>query len=178
VHDDYPLRPDGQRGLVYRDDRFTARVFPDGSVRFEDRHGSFNPAALSFGFDLNDEIMRLRGEDPYGYEKRKFLAATWELRMRLRVRADRATMREALRALPERLAALWRASGRSLAERRHLLFLLWEECDAATAGGREARAAIAGFIRRELPTGTAAAFPGAELSALRRATGGAFDPYR
>jgi hypothetical protein len=173
----WPLRRDGHGGLVYRDDRFTARVAPDGSVRFEDRHGSFDPRTLSFGCDLNDEIMRLRGEDPYAYEKRKFLAAAWERRLRMRARADQRHLAAALKELPQRLATIWRDSRRPPAERRRLLFLLWEECDPATAAGRAARSVIEGFVRRELPRGSAAAFTDEELRRLARLTRPAFDPY-
>ncbi|HEY3359976.1 MAG TPA: hypothetical protein VGQ83_42385, partial [Polyangia bacterium] len=171
----YPLRPDGARGLVYGDQRFTAHVAPDGSVRFDDRHGSFDPTRLAFGFDLNDEIMRLRGHDPYGYEKRKFLAATWERRLRMRERADRDTMRRALRELPDRLEAIWGDAGRSVAERRRLLFLLWEEADTATEGGRQARRTIEGFVRRRLPRGTPAGFTDEELGRLAGRAARPFD---
>jgi hypothetical protein len=75
-------------------------------------------------------------------------------------------------------ALVARAVEEALAERRQLLFELWDECDN-TNSGREARASILAFIRRRLPLGGADAYSPDELERLngRRTTAEPFDPY-
>ncbi|MBI5480914.1 MAG: hypothetical protein HY906_18795 [Deltaproteobacteria bacterium] len=178
ARDAYPLRRDRSGGLVYSDVRFTARIGRDGSVTFDDRGAGFDARQVALVFDVNDMIMRARGEDPYSYEKRKFLAATWDLRMRMRVVADAARLRTALHRLPEHLEAVWRDPRRSAADRRRMLYLLWEECDDRAPGGAQARATIEGFVRHRLPPGSADAYTAAELAALNADRTPAFAPYR
>jgi hypothetical protein len=176
--DDYHLRRDRKGGLVYSDIRFTARISRDGSVTFDDRGASYDGRRVALVFDVNDMIMRARGEDPYSYEKRKFLAATWDLRMRMRVVTDAERMRTALHQLPDYLEAVWRDQRRAASARRHVLYLLWEECDDRTPGGAQARATIEAFVRRRLPAGSASAFTVAELARLNGAGPRPFAPYR
>ena len=123
-------------------------------------------------------IMRARGVDPYSYEKRKFLEATWDMRIRMRVIADAERLRTALRELPDYLESIWRDARRPAAERRQLLYLLWEECDERTPGGVQARATIEGYVRRRLPPGVADAYSEAELARLNARHTPAFAPYR
>jgi hypothetical protein len=178
VREAYPLRPDKKGGLVYSDIRFTARIARDGGVTFDDRSANYDTRQAAVVFDLNDMIMRARGEDPYSYEKRKFLAATWDRRTRMRVAADAERLRTALHRLPEHLEAIWRDARRSAADRRRVLYLLWAECDARSPGGAQARATIEGFVRRRLPAGSASAFTPAELATLNAGRPPPFAPYR
>jgi hypothetical protein len=128
-------------------------------------------------FDVTDELMRLLGEDPYRYEKARFLAATFELRVRLAADSQREILRAALAELPARLEALWRDERLTRRERRHVLFLLWAETDARPEAGGRARSAIERFVRTRLGPGTADAFTGDELEALNRGRERCFQPY-
>jgi hypothetical protein len=127
---------------------------------------------VSGSFDLTDLVMRLRGEEPYAALKRAFLRETDALREEM-ARLDRPrTIDSALAALPGALEALWRGPG-SAAERRRLIFALWDDCaedgnSVVARGGREARAVILDFIRRSLPAGSADAYGADELAALNR----------
>lgn len=128
--------------------------------------------------DLTDEIMRAMGQDPYRVEKARFLAATFEFRMKLAVAARWEDIRKSLVHLPEALADLWGDSRYSARERRRVLFQLWRETDATPEGVRAANA-IERFIQRQLPCGSPVAYTPAELQAYRSSdTGREFSPYR
>jgi hypothetical protein len=86
--------------------------------------------------------------------------------------------------LPRHLAAVWGDGAYSEAERREVLFRIWDECAEASdrelgAAGRRARRVIERFVRRELPRGSPGGFDDAELARLnaRRTDGPRFDPY-
>ena len=149
----YRLPPPGSGGTRIEDARFYAQVDPDGATRIDDRAT----------FDLTDAIMRRAHQDPYAYEKRRFLAATSSRRDALAEAARAARTREALDALPHRLLALWRDGSRSAAERRRLLWELWEEADGESEAGARARRLIETFIQNRLPAGSPDAFSEAEL---------------
>jgi hypothetical protein len=96
--------------------------------------------------------------------------------------AENATAR-ALRALPAVLEALWSERARPAAERRRLLFALWDECDEGSdpaAPASAARAVVLAFIARTLPAGSPDAYAPAELAALNqiRQSQARFEPYR
>ncbi len=124
--------------------------------------------------------------------KRAFLEATAGLRMRLAYGWQRARLREQLAALGDRLVAIWRDGTTPLAERKRLLFALWDESaerDLAStspfdalrgAAGEAARRKIAAFVRLVAPPGSPDAFTADELARLNRGRrGGArFEPYR
>jgi hypothetical protein len=93
-------------------------------------------------------------------------------------------IRQSLDRLPRHLAAVWRDRRWSAAERRRILFALWDEAAEPddrelAAAGHNARRAIERFVRRELPPGSADAFTVEELALLnaRRGGGEQFRPY-
>ena len=135
---------------------------------------------LAVAGDANDAIIRSLGQDPYAVEKAKFLAATFELRMKLAAQAHREEVETSLDGLPATLAKLWHDTRYSARERRRILFELWREA-APTPAGARARAIIESFIRRELPCGGPDAYPPAELRALQSSESGTpgetFAPY-
>lgn len=119
-------------------------------------------------FDLTDEIMRARKQDPYAREKARFLSATFEFRMKLASEARRENMKSALEHLPERLDELWADQRYSPRERRRILYELWLETDR-TPQGERAAGAIIDFVRRRLPCGAADGYSAEELAALQSA---------
>lgn len=122
--------------------------------------------------------------------KLAFLHATEALRLRMAYAWARDRMREAQDELIDQLLNMWRDSSRSLAERRHKLFLAWDACDEPRGNaplerlraeaGAAARDKIEALARRLAPPGSAAQYTAAELAALnaRRRSVRPFDPYR
>jgi hypothetical protein len=128
-------------------------------------------------FDVTDEVMRLHDEDPYRQQKADFLTATFEMRSGLAARAHDANIRLALGALPDHLDMIWRDPGMAPAEKRQVLFALWQET-SDTQEGQEARRVIETFIRTNLPPGSPYAYSAAELARYRAEEAPArFDPY-
>jgi hypothetical protein len=102
----------------------------------------------------------------------------------MRTEARREELRQAIAELPALLDAIWRDSGRTAAERRELMFRLWDECtetgsEELVSASQTARATILGFIRRTLPEGSADAYTAAELESLNatRKSTQRFAPY-
>jgi hypothetical protein len=127
--------------------------------------------------DLTDEIMRAFGRDPYQAAKARFLAATFDLRIKLAVAVRRGDLRKSLAELPEALASLWGDSRYSGAERRRILFELWRETKSTPEGVRAAHV-IEAFIARQLPCGSPDSYPAAELRAYQKSESGrVFSPY-
>jgi hypothetical protein len=112
--------------------------------------------------------------------KQDHLRETFEQRLVLADSARREQEQIALGQLGERLRALWSDGRRPVAERRRLLYALWEECDAERPAGRAARARIVAFVRERLPAGSQDAFPPTELDGLNRGRreDDRFEPYR
>jgi hypothetical protein len=184
---------DGNGG--YREDRETydGRIDRDGSIHFNDKANvkaddlGIDPLrglVLSGHFDLTDALMRAHGEDPYRYEKQRFMERTRDERAQMAV-ADRSDrLRDAVARMPAYLAKVWGHTAWTAAERRAALFSLWEEVteqgdDELVKTGVAVRAAIVGFIKRRLPRGGADAYPDAELERLNqvRKSRAAFRPY-
>ena len=95
THPTLVQRPDGSR--EYTGHAFTARIMPDGSVRFSDRGPIDGGEMLQGGparFDITDMIMGSQGQDPYRAEREWFMEETEEVRVELetadaaRIRAD------------------------------------------------------------------------------------------
>ena len=126
-------------------------------------------------FDITDEIMRGLGEDPYRVEKARFLAATFDLRMRLAAAAQKSALALALDRLPKTIKALWADERYTARERRRILFELWRESDQGSDGLR-ARGVIEKFVRKRLPDGSPDAYTPGELEAFRAAAPD-FSPY-
>jgi hypothetical protein len=140
--------------------------------------GKVLPIAASDTLDVTDAYYRLLGEDPYRYEKARFLAATSELRLAMAARAQAADLRRALPEIPKRLAAIWADRSQPPAARRRLICGLWAELrqdDAARAGA----AAVIEFVRERLPAGSRDAYSADELGGCNRglAPAAAFAPY-
>ncbi len=179
-------KPDGDGG--YRIERLTfdARVRRDGSVTIEDKSPStaLNGIGISTTFDITDMIMRAIGNDPYAYEKLKLLDETREARAEM-ARADRGVrLHDALARLPRDLGRIWAYTAWSEAERRRILFRLWDEVaedgdDELLHAGAQVRATIAAFIRRNLPAEGPSAYTAEELERLNgtRQSRARFDPY-
>lgn len=206
---------------------FTARIARDGQVTIDDKP-SFQIAPGLPGivnetitdpstgeeesqimvkmdiavFDVTDWVMRMAGMDPYASAKLRLLDQTREVRAEMRARARIEDLRDAIALLPRLLQQVWHDPGLSAAERRELLFRIWDECieigpgkpagsDAAGDGdangqldelaraSRTARATVLGFIRRTLPPGSPDAYTEAEIDALnaRRKSAERFVPY-
>jgi hypothetical protein len=128
-------------------------------------------------FDLSDEVMRLHDEDPYRLQKADFLTATFEMRAGLAAQAHDSNIRLALGDLPDHLDKIWRDPGMAPAEKRQVLFALWQET-SDTPEGQAARRVIETFIRTNLPEGSPYAYSAAELARYRGEEAPArFDPY-
>jgi len=160
---------------------FTAKVKPDGSLHFDDRHvgfawlGADSQGGIGFAiqFDVTDMVMRAYGQDPYLPQKLRIMDETREERWAMRRDHDQVVMRRALDDLPRYLDAVWNQRRWSPEARRQLLFALWDE--AAEDGnqflresGAEARRLIEEFIAHRLPPGSRYAFRAGELARLNR----------
>lgn len=168
----------------------TAKVDGDGAVSFKDPGAveDLRPsAAVGLGvagkFDLNDQVARAMGDDPYAYAKRKYREATFEDRLCLAEKAAVRRKQEGLFHLKARLEQLLRAPALSSAQRREMLFEMWDECLDDTSDGPNlgagARATIVAFIRRVFPPTGEQAYAVNELAAFnrRRSSRALFDPY-
>ena len=140
---------------------------------------------LSGGFDVTNWAMRHAGADPYYARKKKFLDRTRGERMQMAANAQRENLRDAVAFLRGRLDKVWRDPTLTAAERRALLFALWDECaeegsDQVVAAAEAARATIEAFIRRKLPAGSGDGFTDRELALLNqgRQSQRPFSPYR
>jgi hypothetical protein len=177
--------------FTYEERTFTARVDGEGRVAFNDKpsiqaHVLISPLFIAaYGtFDATDILMRWLGEDPYQYQKAKFLERTFEERARMRKRHTRRTMERALHELPDYLADVWRYEEWSIDLRKRVLFALWDECaedgnPLMVRGGAEARAIIEGFVRAHLGPDSPHAFRADELVRLNalRTSQARFAPY-
>jgi hypothetical protein len=180
-------KPDGDGGYRFERTTFTAQVRRDGTVKIEDAppvSGGFTGLGIGASFDLTDMIMRAIGNDPYAFEKLKILDATREARVGM-ARADRTDqIREALVRLPRDLARIWAYERWDVAERRRILFRLWDEVieegeTELVRAGAQVRGIICSFIRQNLPADGPAGYTAEDLAQLNRARKSrtAFDPY-
>jgi len=86
--------------------------------------------------DITDELMRLAHEDPYRFQKARFLTATREMRIRMAGHAHAEDVARSGAELPGHLRAIACEDSRSLAERRAIIQALRAELDLATPEGR------------------------------------------
>jgi hypothetical protein len=169
-------------GYHYSGPSFSARIAMDGHVNFDD-HSIRDFKGLSGGFDLTDLAMKGRHQDPYRYEKEKFMESTSKLRTELLQKARRAQLESSLAALPSHLERVWSDLERPARERRGFLYAMWKEAagsdDEVGAAGKKARATIEAFIRERLPEGSNEAFTDDELRRFNARAGAVkFDPYK
>lgn len=178
THPTLVQRPDGSR--EYTGHAFTARIMPDGSVRFSDRGPIEGGEMLQGGparFDITDMIMGSQGQDPYRAEREWFMEETEEVRVELETAAAARIRADAMAGVPGRLAAMW---GRSTPApiRRRAIFRMWDECDEEGDGATVRRQVIA-FIRAEIPQTSADAFTVEEMRRWNsdRESAAEFAPY-
>lgn len=177
----FPLKRESD-GWHYDGPSFSAKIALDGTVKFDD-HAIRDFKGLSGGFDVTDLAMKSRHQDPYRYEKEKFMDNTAKLRAELVRNARRAQLESSLAALPSTLERVWGDGTRPPRERRGMLYAMWREAagsdDEVGAAGRKARATIEAFIRERLPAGSDDAFTGDELRRYNARAGALrFDPYK
>ena len=176
----FPLKRESD-GWHYDGPSFSAKIALDGSVDF-DNHAIRDFKGLSGGFDATDLLMRGRHQDPYRYEKEKFMETTAKLRADLSRKARQARLEASLAALPMNLERVWGDASRSPRERRRDLYAMWREAagsdDEVGAAGRKARATIEAFIRERLPAGSEDAYTDEELRRYNARAGALkFQPY-
>ena len=177
----FPLKLEGD-GYHYDGPSFSAKIAMDGHVTFDD-HSIRDFKGLSGGFDITDLAMKGHHQDPYRYEKEKFMDNTSKLRAELTAKARKDRLESALAALPAHLEQVWSDGNHSARERRGVLYAMWREAagsdDEVGAAGRKARAAIEAFIRQRLPAGSEDAFTDDELRRYNARAGAIkFEPYR
>lgn len=163
---------------------YVVEVMPDGSVPFNPRFLSNHSGQGGGSFDLYTLIQKARGKTVNAGDKLRFLDRTRSFRLAMRRRWKLKVQKGYLTRLSPRLAALWRLETLTFAQKRRLMFLLWDECleQDGTRTGRlaaEAREIILTFIRRYLPRGSPLAYTRAELARLnrQRESRHPFDPY-
>lgn len=148
--------------------------------------GADAPRALyTFGPDLNDEILRLFGDDPYAYEKRQFMEQTREVRLKMAIAACAERLDRAVLEVRDRLERIHEDPTTTPREQRRIMFDLWDECaesgdDQVLLVAAIVRATVIAFVRRHFPADGPLAFSPEELSALndRRRSKARFVPYR
>jgi hypothetical protein len=177
----FPLKLEND-GYHYDGPSFSAKIAMDGRVTFDD-HSIRDFKGLSGGFDLTDIAMKNHHQDPYRYEKEKFMENTNKLRTELTTRARRDRLESSLAALPGHLEQIWSDASHSARERRGVLYAMWREAsgsdDEVGAAGKKARATIEAFIRDRLPEGSENAFTDDELRRFNARAGAVkFEPYR
>ena len=171
---------------------WSAQVGPDGRIQFDGRAlgaGAGVDPVLGLlawlQFDSTDAAMRAARQDPYLAAKLRLMDESRAERMRMRAAHDEEVMARAIDDLPAYLAAVWSVQAWSPAERRRVLFALWDEAaedgnELLRAGGAAARATIERFIAARLPPGSRHAYRADELAALNRlrTSRAPFAPYR
>lgn len=190
----YHLQRDKQGNLVFKDRSFTAIIKPDGTLQFKDEP-NVKRQGIGASFDLNDALMRMAGDDPYGYEKRRFAKATQKLRLKLRQEQYRTLLSSGIGSMRGYLDHLWHKYQGNLSSLRRILFDLWDECEEApsrqssieTSGwvkkqkqmAQATRRLILCFIQQKLPRQNKRSFSDHELKQLnkRRKSLQPFAPY-
>jgi hypothetical protein len=103
--------------------------------------------SVSGTLDITDELMRLAHEDPYRFQKARFLTATREMRIRMAGRAHAEDVVRSGAELPRRLREIACDGSRSAADRRAVIQALRAELDVATPEGREGAERIRLFLQ-------------------------------
>ncbi len=91
---------------------------------------------VSGTMDITDELMRLAHEDPYRFQKARFLTATREMRIRMAGRAHAEDVARSGTELPRRLQEIACDQRLTAADRRAIIEALRAELDVATPEGR------------------------------------------
>lgn len=183
--------PNSDRPFTVVASGFIAHVERDGRIRFLDRRGDggllvdpiYGPLAHA-SFDLTDILFGWMGDDPYINQKLDLLDQTRPARIRRKANHEQRQMDNALADLPIYLQAVWTYREWTRAERRQVLFELWDEAaedgnELIRDGGIRARVIISHFIATRIPEGSDYAFTAGELSRMNRerSADSAFNPY-
>jgi hypothetical protein len=110
--------------------------------------GMFPPVYpnVTWRTDVTDELMRMNGQDPYRYQKAKFLVATTDIRSHMAAKTHAENIRDALTELPARLVSIACDERLSPRDRRAILEALRAELDTGTPAGRIAAGRIETFL--------------------------------
>jgi hypothetical protein len=111
--------------------------------------------------DLTDFLMRMHGQDPYRFEKARFLDATGKLRGGLAARALAENVRRAKAELPRKLEEIACDGSRSVGERRATIEGLRDEMAGDAPAAREAAATITRFLQERFDGDRAVRCPAA-----------------
>jgi hypothetical protein len=138
---------------------------------------------VSGTLDLTAKVMKLAGQDPYASAKRTVAEETREQRLCMAEHFRGERQKEELLALSDHARHLAARVDLSAAQRRELLFDLWDECSegghSTTDYGAMARATILSIVRESFPLGSDRAYQPSELLAFneRRSSRQRFAPY-
>lgn len=155
--------------------------------RCDDKAGA--GATFRPSMDLTDLALKARGENPLAARQRRFLRLTEGLRDDIADRhRKRSLSRSRLRA-GRNLDRIWSDEALGFAQKRRMLFRLWDECEEPegedddrpeAAAGLRARRHILQFIRQKMPPGSPGAFSPGELRLLNSNRGSSrpFSPYQ
>jgi len=158
-------QPDGS--YVWTGHGTTARILPDGEVRFDHDAAGVDLATGSGHFDLGDLAAAAQGQNPYSAREEWFMRHTEALREQIDRQWREGVERRALARLRGRLSRTWDDPSQPAPARRRALFTMWDET-ADDELGAEVRRRIIAFVRERLPRGSEDAFTDAELRALNR----------
>ena len=186
------LESSGEGTYLHRDTHFYAHVGYDGSVEFEG-HGrklgigpddDHRTISGKIPFDVTDAVLGATGNDPYGYEKKKFMAATQGLRFAMYDRACKEQLASAVLDMRPQLETIWKNERLSASQRRLLIFQLWDQCAEngppdVKRTTEQIRAIIVDFIQERIPRSSQYAYSDADLASLNRSRRSSerFAPY-
>lgn len=138
-----------QKDGTYTSDKttFRATVNPDGTVKIDAKPNWQWKSVFHAEFDLT---AALAPDDAYASAKRAYLDRTREQRVEIGRRYRSSQLARSAQIMSANLARLW-ATVTDLAERKELLFALWDECaesgdDELVEAGAEARRLVINFI--------------------------------
>jgi hypothetical protein len=174
-------------GVLHGGGGVSARVAEDGRIQFRDPKDISNVHIAGVGIagdlDVTDQVMKLAGQRPYTAVKHKMAEETREARLCMARRAQGERQKQELLNLSSEVRKVAARLDISAAERRKLVFDIWDECleeSGSSDYGAMARATIVAIIREVFPEGSTLAYGPAELVAMneRRSSRQAFNPYR
>lgn len=146
-------------------------------------HGFTRVPILGGNLDMTSYLMRkLHIGDPLASRKLALLDATRDQRAERGASFNQEQLDHAAILMQQNLEHLW-ASTHDLAERRAVLFELWDECAEGESpigiAGDRGRAMVIGWIRSHVPAGQPGAFTATEAATLdlHRASRQHFAPY-
>lgn len=136
-----PRRSDPTAGEIVSPSTTVSRYRPDTrEVCQYPRACFFDASALlvrvSAQFDTTDEVMRFAGQDPYRYQKARFLTGTRDLRIHMAGRAHAEDVSRSAASLPGLLDTIACDERLTVGERRSIIEALRAELDVATPEAR------------------------------------------